>query len=160
MHEREYVAALRPLGNLICLSTVHFGSEVLDPPHVAHAKHTPERDLDAATELIKSLTGDFEPERYANEYHQRVRHMLERKEQGKEVVDEPQAEPEDEAAEFKGRNINLTEMLEASLRRAKSHAKETGGGSSKRGGSKRSHAHAAASHAHQGHHEHRRRKSA
>jgi DNA end-binding protein Ku len=152
MHEKEYLAALRPVGNLICLSTMHFGAEVLEPPAVPHGKSAPDRDLDSAVELIKSLKGKYDPERYENEHHHRIREMLKRKEKGKDIVEEP-AVAEDEEASFKGRHINLTEMLEASLKQARKGAKESAGGTSKRGGRKPA--------AHTGHHgETRRRKSA
>src|SRR3954451_15630268 len=159
MHEKEYLATLRPLGNLICLSTMHFGSEVLDPPAVPRAKAAPERDLSAAVELIKSLKDKFDPEKYENEHHERIHEMIKRKEKGKEIVEEPAVQEDDETA-FKGRNINLTEMLEASLRQARKGGKEAGGGGgSKRGGNGGGgRKHAATTSGHHG--ETRRRKSA
>jgi DNA end-binding protein Ku len=147
MHEREYLCALRPIGSVICLSTLHFGAEVLEPPHAAHQKHAPDRDLHAATELIDSLKEKFDPKRYENEHHRRVKHMLEQKEKGHKVVEEPQVEEEEE---FKGRNINLTAMLEASLKQARASGRKESRASGK----------GKPAHAHAGHHETRRRKSA
>jgi len=56
---------------------------------------TTERELTMARQLIDSLSSDFEPEKYHDEYRERVLDMIERKAQGETIViEEPVQEPE------------------------------------------------------------------
>jgi DNA end-binding protein Ku len=93
-----------------------------------------DREVKMAQHLIDSLSGDFKPEKYHDEYRERVMEMLEQKAKGEEIVTQPPI------AEKPHRVINLMAALEASLAEAKKQKRRNG------------HAHAAA--------EPRRRKSA
>lgn len=145
MHDKEYLAALRPVENVIVLHTMHFGNEVvasdeLDTPPEHKAS---DRELKMAEQLIDSLAGDFKPAKYHDEYRDCVMEMLEKKAHGEQVVTSPVLEPKPIKAG------DLMAALEASLAEAKSQAK--GGranGTSRSNG--HSHAHATT----------RRRKSA
>jgi DNA end-binding protein Ku len=56
---------------------------------------TTERELTMARQLIDSLSSDFEPEKYHDEYRERVLDLIERKAQGETIViEEPTKEPE------------------------------------------------------------------
>jgi len=84
MHDKEYLAALRPLEDVICLHTMHFGDEVvgadqLDAPPQHKAS---DREMKMAGQLIESLASSFEPGKYHDEYRDCVAAMLERKAQG------------------------------------------------------------------------------
>ena len=46
-----------------------------------------------AKQLIESLTSDFEPDKYRDEYREELLDLLERKAAGKEVVSAPTEEP-------------------------------------------------------------------
>jgi DNA end-binding protein Ku len=61
-----------------------------------------------AQQLIDSLSAEFEPEKYKDEYRERVLDLIERKAAGEEIAVQPQAE-EPEAAP------DLMAALEASL---------------------------------------------
>jgi DNA end-binding protein Ku len=69
-----------------------------------------------ARQLIDSLTADFEPEKYRDEYRERVLDMIERKAQGETVVIETPAE---EPAKVP----DLMAALEASIASAKGQSK-------------------------------------
>ena len=116
MHNKEYLAALRPLENTLCLDTMHFGNEVVPAAHVAasdsHAKVDP-RELKIAEQLVDSLTTEFKPNSYHDEYREKVMELIERKAKGEEPVMRPEAD----AAPPKGRD--LIAALEASLAKAK-----------------------------------------
>ena len=76
---------------------------------------TTEREVTMARQLIDSLSTDFEPDKYRDEYRERVLDLIERKAQGEEIViEEPEAEPEEVP--------DLMAALEASLAEAKKPA--------------------------------------
>jgi DNA end-binding protein Ku len=87
-----------------------------------------------ARQLIDSLTSDFDPERYHDEYREAVLDLIERKSEGQEIVMQPAEEPE--------RVPDLMAALEASLAAAKKDGDGDNGSSgkkkapAKRGGAK------------------------
>jgi DNA end-binding protein Ku len=137
MHDKEYLAALRPVENVICLHTMHFGNEVVpadDLEGVPGEHKVAERELKMAEQLIDSLATSFEPSKYHDEYRDCVVAMLEKKAHGERIVKQPQMSAKPVKAG------DLMAALEASLADAKA--------SSKNGNGSKPHAHA------------RRRKSA
>jgi DNA end-binding protein Ku len=131
MHTKEYLAALRPVDGVLCLETMHFGDEVVDPSRVGgdeastsggKAPKVDPRELKIAEQLIDSLSTDFKPGTYHDEYRERVMEMIQKKARGEKVV----VRPESEEAPVRGHG--LMAALEASLKRAKSEAGVGGGG--------------------------------
>lgn len=118
MRKKSYVGALRPEGDHLVLISLRRTGEVVP----ASALEAPGgRALDAkevgmAEQLIAALEGDFDPERYQDEYRQRVLELIEAKAEGRTIeVPEPAppaAEPDD-----------LMGALEASIARFKQGAK-------------------------------------
>jgi DNA end-binding protein Ku len=120
MHDKEYLAALRPVENVIILHTMHFGNEVLssdDLDAVPGEQKANERELKMAEQLIESLASSFEPAKYHDEYHDCIVAMLEKKANGEHIVTQPQIAPKTVKAG------DLMAALEASLAEAKSQAK-------------------------------------
>ena len=77
---------------------------------------TSDRELTMARQLIDSLSSDFEPEKYHDEYRERVLDLIERKAQGEKIViEEPTEEPEQVP--------DLMAALEASIAGAKGQSK-------------------------------------
>ena len=116
IRSKEYLVAVRPKGELLAMETMLFADEVVPPEELDDApqdgKKTTKRELDMAQQLIDSLSGDFEPGKYRDEYRDRVLDLIERKAEGEEVVleappEEPQKVPD------------LMAALEASIAGAK-----------------------------------------
>jgi DNA end-binding protein Ku len=131
---KEYLAAIRPMGDLLALSTMLFGDEVVDPDRldelpVKNGKPT-KREVDMAQQLIESLTVEFDPGRHHDEYRERVLDLIERKAAG-EDISLPAPEREE------GPTPDLMAALEASLAEASGHAQSNGAGR-KKSASKRS----------------------
>jgi DNA end-binding protein Ku len=123
MHDKEYLAALRPLENVIILHTMHFGNEVVSADHLegVPAEHkAADREVKVAEQLIDSLATSFKPEKYHDEYRDCVVAMLEKKAHGERIV----TQPEHSAKPAKGRD--LMAALEASLAEAKANSKAGG----------------------------------
>ena len=123
LRSKEHLVAIRPRDGVLTMETMLFSDEVIPPddleelPEDGKAR-TSKKELDMARQLIESLSGDFQPEKYRDEYRDRVLDLIERKAEGEEVVleappEEPQKVPD------------LMAALEASVAAAK---RQSGGG--------------------------------
>src|ERR671927_1673017 len=93
---KEQLVALRPLGDVLAMATMNFADEVVDPESFDETPgedvDTSKRELDMARQLIESLTAEFEPTKYHDEYREAVLDLIERKSEGEEIVLQPAAE--------------------------------------------------------------------
>jgi len=124
LRTKQYLAVIRPLGDALAVSTLVYDDEVVT---TARLDGLPDADIEVndkelamARQLIESLSSDWEPEKYEDDYRQRVLEMIEAKAAGEEVVTVPDGEKES------GDVVDLMAALEASLQAAKS-----GGGKAK-----------------------------
>jgi DNA end-binding protein Ku len=113
LRSKQQLCALRPTGEALTLSTMLFGDEVLSPDRLdelesVNEAEASERELSMAQQLIDSLSSDFEPDKYHDEYRERVLNLIERKAAGEEIAIQPQAEEPAAAPD-------LMAALEASL---------------------------------------------
>jgi DNA end-binding protein Ku len=117
IRSKENLVAIRPRDGVLAMETMLFADEVvptdtLDEMTTDAAIKTSDRELTMARQLIDSLSSDFEPEKYHDEYRERVLDLIERKAQGETIViEEPSAEPEQVP--------DLMAALEASIAGAK-----------------------------------------
>ncbi len=113
LRSKQQLAALRPTGDVLTLTTMLFGDEVLKPDRldeldsVAEAEAT-DRELKMAEQLIDSLSAEWDPNEFHDEYRQQVLDLIERKAAGEEIAPQPQAEEPAAAPD-------LMAALEASL---------------------------------------------
>lgn len=119
IRSKEQLVAIRPMGEALEMSTMVFADEVLgadrldeipDPDEVKTTK----RELDIAKQLVDSLAGAWEPEKYRDTYREEVIALIERKASGEEIAEQPALE-EDEAPV-----PDLMSALKASLDAVKS----------------------------------------
>jgi DNA end-binding protein Ku len=113
LRSKQQLAALRPAGDVLTLSTMLFGDEVLTPDRLDELEsvaetEASERELTMARQLIESLSSDFEPSKYRDDYRDRVLALIERKAGGEEITVQPTAEEPEPAPD-------LMAALEASL---------------------------------------------
>ncbi len=113
LRSKQQLVALRPTGDVLTLSTMLFGDEVLpsdrlDELDAVKESEASKRELAMAQQLIDSLSSDFDPDKYRDNYRERVLELIERKANGEEIAVQPEAE-EPEAAP------DLMAALEASL---------------------------------------------
>jgi DNA end-binding protein Ku len=121
LRSKEHLVAIRPRSGVLAMETMLFADEVIPPDALDELStdgevKTSDRELEMAKQLIDSLTADFEPEKYRDEYRERVLDMIERKAQGETVVIETPAE---EPAKVP----DLMAALEASIASAKGQSK-------------------------------------
>ena len=125
IRSKESLVAIRSSGPALVMETMLFADEVVDPESldevpVEEDGKAGKRELDMAQQLIDSLSGDFAPERYRDEYRERVLDLIERKAAGEEIAVQP-------APEEPARAPDLMAALEASLDAVKGKGEEDGG---------------------------------
>jgi DNA end-binding protein Ku len=92
LRNKEHLAAIRPMGDVITLTTMRFADEVVKPEELedvlAHDGEAPKKkELDMAKQLVGSLTSDFDPDKYRDEYREELIAMIERKAKGEELLE-------------------------------------------------------------------------
>jgi DNA end-binding protein Ku len=124
LRSKEQLVAIRPAGQGLMMETMIFADEVVPPDEIEELPEEQElkvtdRELKMARQLIDSLTSDFEPDKYHDEYREKVLDLIERKAQGEEIAVQPEA-PQP------ARVPDLMAALEASLAAVKGDAAEDG----------------------------------
>ena len=124
MRSKQYLVAVRPVGEALVMSTMNFADEVVPQSELeglpGPSENVSERELTMAGQLIESLTTGFDPGRYEDTYREKVLELVERKAQGQEIA----AAPEVPAATPV---VDLMAALEASLAAGQAKAREAGG---------------------------------
>jgi DNA end-binding protein Ku len=119
LRSKEQLVAIRPAGDVLMMETMLFHDEVVpaddieDLPEGEQLKAT-DRELKMAQQLIESLSTEFEPEKYRDEYRDRVLALIEQKAEGQEIVAQPVVEEPTKV-------VDLMAALEASLAAAKAN---------------------------------------
>ncbi len=110
LRTKQYLAAIRPKDDALVLETMLFADEVVpdDDLDLPRDVEVSEREQKMARQLIDSLSSDFEPDKYHDEYRERVLALIEQKASGQEVVIE-------DATEEPTKVVDLMAALEASL---------------------------------------------
>ena len=114
IRSKESLVAIRPGGDVLELSTMLFADEVADPARIDDLPDpddvkTTKKELAIAKQLVESLAGPFEPEKYQDEYREQVLALIERKAAGEEIAVQ-------EAPEVKPTEVpDLMSALRASL---------------------------------------------
>ena len=101
IRQKESLVAVRPMGDVLGMSTMLFADEVVDPEKIDEITAVADvdaskRELDIAKQLVDSLAGPFEPSRYHDTYREQVLDLIERKAAGEEIAVQPAAEEEAE----------------------------------------------------------------
>jgi DNA end-binding protein Ku len=96
LRSKEQLVAIRPQDELLCMETMIFADEVVshdsidDLPDAKELKASA-RELKMAQQLIDSLSTEWEPEKYRDEYREKVLELIERKAAGEEIAVQPEA---------------------------------------------------------------------
>jgi DNA end-binding protein Ku len=131
LRSKEALVAIRPTDNGLMMETMLFADEVVpaddieDLPEEQELKVS-DRELKMARQLIDSLTSDWEPTQYHDEYREKVLDLIERKAQGEEITVQPEAPQPAKVPD-------LMAALEASLAAVADDTPETKNGASKSG---------------------------
>jgi DNA end-binding protein Ku len=90
LRSKENLAAIRSDGNVLTLTTMRFADEVVPAAELdilpEKAAKPAKREQEMAEQLIESLSTDFDPSAYHDEYREQLLSLIERKAEGKEIV--------------------------------------------------------------------------
>ena len=103
---KENLILLRAQNGKMLASTLYFQSEIQKSPEVKKTK-VEAKELKLATSLIDQMTAPFRPEKFKDEYNEKIKKAIKQKIAGKQIVQNKDAEPE--------KVINLMEALQKSL---------------------------------------------
>jgi DNA end-binding protein Ku len=117
MRNKQYTAAIRAEEGRLVMSSPAYADEVVDPDDIEELRGLDEvevtrKEMAMAESLVASLSADFEPEKYHDEYREEVMALIRKKADGEEF------EAPEIAAE-KPNVIDIMAALEASVAAAK-----------------------------------------
>jgi DNA end-binding protein Ku len=100
-HNREYLAAVRALDDVLALHTMRFHDEVVRGGELeveTPGKGVSKQEIEMAGRLVDSLHREFDPSDYQDSYREAVLELIARKAKGEDVeveADEPEEETSD-----------------------------------------------------------------
>ena len=91
MRTKQYLAAMRPVDGYLMMSTMVYADELNAAEHIDGLEdiadiELSDAELAMAEQLIESLSADFEPAKYEDDYRNRVLELIDRKANGEEIV--------------------------------------------------------------------------
>src|SRR3954454_10307185 len=139
---KEHLAAIRTSGGVLTLTTMRFADEVVPASELEEvlpekAPKVAKKEQQMAEQLIESLSTDFDPSAYRDEYREQLLGLIERKAEGKEIVaseaEAPQATKapdlmaalEESIAAVKDKGAEPKKATPAKSRKAKAPAKKS-----------------------------------
>jgi DNA end-binding protein Ku len=117
MRNKQYTAAIRAEDGRLVMSSLAYADEVIDPSEIEELQgiddvEVTRKEMAMAESLVASLSADFEPDKYHDEYREQVMALIRRKADGEEF-EAPEAPTE------KPNVIDIMAALEASVAAAK-----------------------------------------
>lgn len=111
LRDSQHLAAVEAIGDALVLTMMRFGDELVDIGEFSFPKHAEVRgkELEMATALIDSLSADWKPEKYTDEYRDNLMRVIQAKLKGRRPKLKEEARPQE--AEV----IDLMERLQKSL---------------------------------------------
>jgi len=88
---KEHLAALRASDGVLTLTTMRFADEVVPPSELDDVlpdekPKVAKKEREMAEQLIESLSAEFDPASYRDEYREQLLALIEQKAEGKEIV--------------------------------------------------------------------------
>ncbi len=122
IRSKETLAAIRVFNNIISMETMFHNDEIRSVSaidDINYEVNLHENELKMAESLISSLSSNFEPSKYKNEYQEALMNVIQQKITG-EQIQIPEIPKEDKV-------VDLMEALKASIELAKEEKKVTPG---------------------------------
>ncbi len=97
MHQREFTVVIRPRRNGLTLHTIFYPNEVRAVAEYGQETKmdVTQQELQLAEKLVESLAAEFQPEKYKDQYQDRLKTLIDAKLAGREVAEvaKPQLAP-------------------------------------------------------------------
>lgn len=130
---RQHLAAVKPHRNALVLELMHFADELIEPGalQIPGDVEVGSRELEMAEQLVERMTGEWEPERYTDDYRHALLELIEKKIElgGRELPGGPAPK------RAPSKVIDLVSVLQESLQqtsKSSGRAKHRGAGSKRR----------------------------
>lgn len=120
LRAKEHLAAIRVYEQALVLETIHYPDEIRRAENIPGLRddiQISDKEMDMALQLVEQLTTTFDPEKYTDEYRERVKELVQNKVSGNEVKIAPEVPQTD--------ITNLMEALQQSINETKSQKKQT-----------------------------------
>jgi DNA end-binding protein Ku len=116
---KEQLVLIRPYENGLIMHSLFYANEVRNVTDIAKAENAElsGEEIDLGAHLIESMSDEFRPDKYRDEYRERVQAMLDEKSKGREIT---VAAPE---ASRHGQIIDLMQALKQSIEEVRPKAK-------------------------------------
>lgn len=118
MRQKQYLAAIKAVGDALVLETMRFANELVDTSEYSFppADDVRPQELSMAEQLVSNLAEPFHPAKYSDDYRANLMKVIKAKMKGKKVAfDEPEA-PDNTKV------IDLMSRLQASLEQSDKRA--------------------------------------
>lgn len=121
VRQKQHLAAVKPLGDGLEINLMRFVNEIIDEEHYHFPKTAKVKGqaLTMAKQLIASLSADFDPSQYADQYRENLEKIIQSKLKGKKIDLEEPAEPKPTGV------IDLMERLKQSLEKKEGRTAST-----------------------------------
>src|SRR5882762_1168457 len=108
---KQYLVSVRPAANGLVMEQLHYGDEVRSIAEVPIPKiEVKKPELNLAVQIVEqAASASFQPDKYEDNVRKKVLEQIQRKVEGKEIIEEPTEAP-------KTQIIDLMEALKASLK--------------------------------------------
>jgi len=94
--EREYLVAIKSTEGALSVITLHYSEEILSDEEIAPKEGEIESaETSRMKKMIKEMTADFNPDKYADERRKKIIKLLEKKTKEKAAVEAPEVEEEE-----------------------------------------------------------------
>ena len=101
IRSKQQLVAVRPMGDdVLGMATMVFPDEIIDPTGIEELAALDDveikaQELKIAEQLIDSLAGPFDSDKYRDTYREEVLELIDRKAQGEHIAVQPEAEEDD-----------------------------------------------------------------
>ena len=116
LRRREALATLRVREGVLTMETMLWPDEIREPAFgfLDESPEVRKQELAMAASLVESLSGDFDPSQYTDQYREAVESLIDAKIEGRDLVPAPDTEVEGGA-----KVVDLVAALQASIDAAK-----------------------------------------
>jgi len=124
LRDREYLVAVKSTDGALALITLHYSGEILSGEDIVPKVGTtrsgegriePE-EKSRMKKIIREMTADFNPDKYANERRKKIMNLLKKKAKEKGTVEAPEVVEEEAEGP-----VDLISVLEESMRQVKKY---------------------------------------
>jgi DNA end-binding protein Ku len=126
MHQREYLVIIRARDKGLTLHTMYFADEIREVADYGHVgAPVKPQEMKLAAELIESLSAHFKPEKYKDDYRERVQALVDAKLKGRKTPVAAERKPAPVIDMMEALKRSLAKRGHAAARPAAQHAAKT-----------------------------------